>query len=76
VRYIDIPVTQQKQSLQGLGMPEWQVEALLELQRYYREGGGGDVDDLLKQVMGREPIRLAQFLREFASEFVEKDKSA
>lgn len=63
VRYIDIPVTRQKQSLQELGMPEWQVEALLELQRYYLEGGGGDVDDLPKQVMGREPKRLAQFCR-------------
>lgn len=76
VRYIDIPVTRQKQSLQELGMPEWQVEALLELQRYYLEGGGGDVDDLPKQVMGREPKRLAQFLQEFAGEFVEKEKSA
>jgi len=24
----------------GLGMPEWQVTALLELQQHYKQGGG------------------------------------
>lgn len=76
VRYIDIPVAQQKQALQGLGMSEWQVNALLELQRYYTEGGGGEIDNLFKQVVGREPTRLSQFLQEFAGEFVGEAKSA
>lgn len=76
VSYVDIPVAQQRQALQGAGMPEWQIEALIELQRYYIEGGGGETDDLVKQVIGREPTHLKQFVQEFADEFVEKAKSA
>jgi len=57
-------------------MPEWQVEALLELQRYYTEGGGGEVDGVFERVVGREAVRLAQFIREFAGAFVEQVQPA
>jgi uncharacterized protein YbjT (DUF2867 family) len=76
VRYVDIPASQLRQSMLGAGMPEWQVDALIELQRYYTEGGGALVDDLYVRVVGREPTRLAQFLSEFAGEFISPAKSA
>ena len=75
-RYGDIPVEQQRQSMQGMGMPGWQIEALLELQRYYTEGGGGEVDDLVARVIGRPATRLADFLREFRNEFRQQVQSA
>ena len=75
-RYVDIPTAQLRQSMLDAGMPEWQVEALIELQRYYTEGGGAVVDGLFARVVGREATRLAQFLKEFASEFVNQAKSA
>lgn len=75
-RYVDIPPEQQRQSMQAAGMPDWQIDALLDLQRYYTEGGGGNVDDLFQRVVGREPKRLAQFLKESAGEFVDNAKSA
>ena len=37
VRYVDIPFEALRKSLQGMGMPEWQVNALLELQEYYTQ---------------------------------------
>lgn len=40
VKFIDIPESAQRESMLGLGMPEWQVSALLELQQYYKQGGG------------------------------------
>jgi uncharacterized protein YbjT (DUF2867 family) len=76
VRYVDIPPAQLRQSMLGIGMPEWQADALLELQRYYTEGGGGDVDDLFRRVVGREPRRLDAFLREFSGEFAAQAASA
>jgi uncharacterized protein YbjT (DUF2867 family) len=69
VRYLDLPPAQLRQSMLDMGMPQWQVDALLELQRYYTEGCGGEVDDLFRRVVGREPIRLSAFVMEFASEF-------
>jgi uncharacterized protein YbjT (DUF2867 family) len=75
-RYVDIPVSQLRQSLLGSGMPEWQADALIELQRYYTEGGGAVVNGLVARVIGREPMRVAQFVREFAAEFTNQAKSA
>src|SRR6266478_6645889 len=40
VNYVDIPESAQRESMLGLGMPEWHVTALLELQQYYKQGGG------------------------------------
>jgi uncharacterized protein YbjT (DUF2867 family) len=68
-QYVDIPVEQQKQSMVGLGMPEWQVTALLELQAYYTGGKGGVVDDVLAGLLGRAPTTLDQFLVEYADQF-------
>lgn len=69
VRYVDIPVAQQQQAMLDQGMPTWQVEALLDLQRYYTEGRGGELDNVFADVVGRQPTRMAEFLKEFASAF-------
>jgi hypothetical protein len=55
--------------MQGLGMPAWQVEALLDLQRYYTKGQGGEVTAVLPQLLGRAPMKLDSFLEEFRDSF-------
>jgi uncharacterized protein YbjT (DUF2867 family) len=67
--YIDIPEAAQRQAMLGQGMPEWQVTALLDLQRYYTEGQGGTVDGLLARLLGRAPRTMDQFLAEYAEAF-------
>lgn len=63
VRFVDIPEEAQRKAMLELGMPEWQVTALLDLQQYYtRLGKGGDVTNVLPQLLGRAPIILDQFL--------------
>lgn len=69
-KYIDLPVSQLRQSMLETGMPSWQADALLELQRYYVEGGGGEVDGVVASVIGRQPTRLSTFLRESAPVFL------
>jgi uncharacterized protein YbjT (DUF2867 family) len=69
VRYIDIPVEQQRQAMLDQGMPEWQVTALLDLQAYYTGGQGGAVDDVLANLLGRAPITMDQFVVEFRESF-------
>jgi len=53
----------------GLGMPEWQVTALLELQDYYKGGKGGTPDGTLAGLLGRLPRTMDQFLAENAAAF-------
>jgi uncharacterized protein YbjT (DUF2867 family) len=69
VKFVDIPESAQRKAMLDLGMPEWQVNALLELQEYYVAGNGGHVTDELPRLLGRGPISLDQFLLEFHDEF-------
>lgn len=69
VQFVDIPESVQRKVMLEAGMPEWQVNALLELQQYYLTGNGGNVTDVLPGLLGQEPIHLDQFLQEFRDEF-------
>ena len=68
-RYVDIPEEAQRKAMLDQGMPEWQVTALLELQQYYAGGKGDAVDEVLEGLLGRRPVTMDQFLKEFAGEF-------
>src|SRR5215467_3713375 len=45
IRYVDIPMSEQKKALVGSGIPDWQAQALIDLQDYYRHGYGGECND-------------------------------
>src|SRR5580704_12628496 len=68
-RYVNIPAAEQRKAMMDEGMPEWQLTALLELQEYYTGGRGGSLDGVLQGLLGRPPITIDRFLKEFASEF-------
>jgi uncharacterized protein YbjT (DUF2867 family) len=76
VDYVDIPESAQRVAMLGLGMPEWQVTALLELQQYYKQGGGAKTDGLLQSLIGRAPVTLDQYLTANAREFRDQAASA
>jgi len=71
VQYVDLPPAELGKGMLASGMPQWMVDALLELQRFYTEGRGGEVDEVVKKTIGREPIHLDQFLRENVEAFRE-----
>jgi uncharacterized protein YbjT (DUF2867 family) len=75
-RYVDIPMDAQRQAMLGQGMPEWLVTALLDLQLYYVGGQGGSVDGVLEGLLGRAPITLDAFLKEYAGEFRNQQATA
>ncbi len=76
VNYVDIPESAQREAMIGLGMPEWQVTALLELQQYYKQGGGAKTDGLLQALIERDPVTLDQYLTANAREFRDQAASA
>ena len=76
VNYVDIPEAAQREAMLGLGTPEWQVAALLELQQYYKQGGGAKTDGLLKALIEREPVGLEQYLTANVREFRDQAASA
>jgi len=76
VNYVDIPESAQREAMLGMGMPEWQVTALLELQQYYKQGGGAKTDGLLESLIERTPVTLDQYLTANAKEFRDQAASA
>jgi uncharacterized protein YbjT (DUF2867 family) len=76
VNYVDIPESAQREAMLGMGMPEWQVAALLELQQYYKQGGGAKTDGVLRSLIERAPVALDQYLKANAKEFRDQAASA
>lgn len=70
VRFVDVPEEAQRKTMLDMGMPEWQITALLDLQQYYSIlGKGGEVTHVLPDLLGRSPITLDQFLAECKDSF-------
>lgn len=69
IRYVDLAANDMKQAMLGAGMPEWSANAVLDLQRMYREGGASAVDPTLPRLLGRPAISFDQFARDYASAF-------
>ena len=76
VRYVDISIEAQRKAMQERGMPEWQANALLDLQAYYVSGKGAGADNVLPKLLDRPPITMDQFLAEFADEFRQPEAPA
>lgn len=69
VKYVDLPPDQLKQGMTSSGIPEGYADALLDLNRSYREGHAARVTNDIKQVTGRDPISFDQYARENAGAF-------
>jgi uncharacterized protein YbjT (DUF2867 family) len=69
VQYVNLSPDQIKASLLGLGMPAWQVQAILELQAFYTDGPGTTVSGDVEKVLGRPPVLFDQFVYAYAASF-------
>ncbi len=69
ISYVDLPPAQFKQALLAAGVDEWSADALIDLQRLYREGKAATVTRDVEQVLGRKPLTFEQFSRDYASAF-------
>jgi uncharacterized protein YbjT (DUF2867 family) len=76
VQYIDIPPDAQRKVLLEMGMPDFMVTALLELQEYYVSGKASRVDGTLESLINRAPTKMDDFLKEFADQFREQAAKA
>ncbi|GAC1639306.1 MAG: SDR family oxidoreductase [Candidatus Acidiferrum sp.] len=69
VKHVNIPRDAHEKAMLDLGMPEWQVRALIELQDYYVSGRAAAVDGVVETVLNRLPRTMDAFLTENAAEF-------
>ena len=69
-------MAEQKKAMLSAGMPEWQAQALLDLQEYYLQGNGGELNDDIQRVAGHAPRSLDAFLSANASAFSKRAATA
>jgi uncharacterized protein YbjT (DUF2867 family) len=69
IRYVDLPRDQMKQALLAAGLPEWNVDGVLDLAEFYRQGGASTVSDDVAQILGRKPCSLEQFSEDYRASF-------
>lgn len=76
IRFINLPPAQLKEALLSAGVPEWNADALLDLQQLYREGKATTVTRDVEQILGRRAISFAQFFRDYRSDFDVRKQAA
>src|SRR5258707_14714445 len=69
VKHVNIPREAHQKAMLDLGMPAWQVTALIELQDYYVSGRAAAVDGGGGGVLGGPGGEMDGFLTEYAKEF-------
>lgn len=76
IQFVNLPPDDLKTALTSAGVSEWNAEAVVDLQRLYREGKAAAVTGDVKRILGREPRGLTQFLTENRGAFEAEAVSA
>ncbi len=69
IEYVDQPPEAYREMLSKFLASEWQLNAVCELFAQIAAGGLARTTDTFRQVMGREPIDLATFIRDYQAAF-------
>jgi len=69
INYIDIQVDAARQSMKDMGMPEYIIEALMELSAIVKAGYTSQVSPAVNQITGRQPISFRQFAIDYLQYF-------
>jgi uncharacterized protein YbjT (DUF2867 family) len=76
ITYVDLAPADLKKALLAAGVPEWSADALLDLQRLYREGGASLIDPTFQQLTSRKATTFDQFVSDYAAAFRSVDRAA
>ena len=76
ISYVDLPAAELKKGLLSAGTPEWSADALIDLQRLYREGKASLVTDDVERLTRCKPIAFDRFARDYAFAFQDEAKVA
>jgi uncharacterized protein YbjT (DUF2867 family) len=72
ISFVNLPPEQLKQALLSAGIPDWSADALIDLQRLYREGGAATVTEEVERLLGRKPTSYSRFLSDHRSAFEQR----
>ena len=76
ISYVDLPAAELKKGFLSAGTLDWSADALIDLQRLYREGKASLMADDVERLTRRKPITFDQFARDYAFAFKDEAKVA
>jgi uncharacterized protein YbjT (DUF2867 family) len=76
IRFINLPPAELKKALLSAGMAEWSADAILDLQRFYREDKAATVTRDVEEILGRKPTGFGKFVEDNRSAFQSRGKAA
>lgn len=69
ITHVDVPASAARGAMEGMFMPAWMVQAMLDLHGVVRNGWAEKVTSSVRHVTGRAPRTFAEFAKEHASSF-------
>lgn len=69
IEFVNLAPEDLRSALAAAGVPEWNAEALIDLQRLYREGKAAEVSADVKRILGSEPAKMRAFLLDHRDAF-------
>jgi uncharacterized protein YbjT (DUF2867 family) len=65
IKYVDLPPAEVKKAMLAAGIPEWSADAVLDLQRLYREGKASQISPDVAGLTGRKPRSFEEYARDY-----------
>jgi len=69
VKFIETPLSTTRENLLKGEWPEWMVDDVISLYRFFREGHATEVTDTVETLIERKPGTFAEFVRDYAPIF-------
>jgi uncharacterized protein YbjT (DUF2867 family) len=69
IKYVDVPESAARDGMLQAGLPQWQVDALLELHAINKQSLWSAVTSDVQEITGRPPVSFEQFARDNAGKF-------
>lgn len=70
VSYVAVPDEAAVASMKGMGMDDWSIDQMMSLHQLTAAGYAAGTSDTVRQLIGREPIGIAQFVADHKSAWV------
>jgi uncharacterized protein YbjT (DUF2867 family) len=70
INYVDVSAEQARESMKGAGMPDWNIERMLELYHINKQGYTAQVTNDIEQVTGTRPRTFEQYANDFKEAFL------
>lgn len=70
VTFVDVPEAAARSAMQQENVPDWMIEAMLELNGAYKAGKGNYVTNTIEEITGRKPHTLQMFVQDYRQCFV------